>query len=107
MNSHYTEWAAVPLKRKIKYCLLGDSFKLILGLLLLYVVITLCSGKYISCSLLLLICALVARCVWLKVITVSDIHASRERLRVNPEYPKILAHMGYEHLDAQYKNEKP
>ena len=107
MNNHYIEWSVVPSGRKIKYFLFGDSFKLIFGLLLLYSATTLFSGEHIACSLLLLFCALVLRCIWLKVITVFDIHASQERLRVNPEYPKILAHMGYKHLDAQYKNKTP
>ena len=45
----------------------------------------------------------ILRIVWFQTITISDIQQSELRLKNNPEYPQILADMGYiDLMDSKY-----
>ena len=41
---------------------------------------------------------IIAVIIWEKILIHDEIHASKRRVKVNPEYPQLLKYMGYEHF---------
>lgn len=104
MNQHSIEWSVVPISRKIRYCFQGGYFTFVVFILVFTFVLSLPDVEYTLCSSFLLLYTAILRIIWLRWITVFDIRDSYKRLKENPHYPKILAHMGYEYLDISYKH---
>ena len=103
MNHHSTEWSVVPTSRKIRYCIQGGSFAIVIAILVFSFVLSLPDVEYASCAALLLVYAAILRILWLRWITAFDIQESYKRLKTNPHYPEILEHMAYEYLDDSYR----
>ena len=104
MNHHSIEWAVVPTSRKIRYCIQGGPFAFVIFILFFSFILSLPDAEYAICAFFLLLYAAILRILWLRWITVFEIQDSYERLKANPHYPKILAHMAYEYLVDSYRH---
>ena len=105
-NEFYTqrgcyEWSVISTLRKIQFCFIGGEWPIyfFFGLFICYSN----AGQSLPFAIALFILLISLRILWIRGILSFDIRASKNRLKANPEYPKILADMGYEILDDKYK----
>lgn len=91
------EWSVISSFRKILFFIIGDMWPIyfIFGLFTCYSII----GQSLLLSIGIFIVLIFTRILWFKLIVSFDIRESEARLKANPNYPLLLANMGYEILD--------
>ena len=66
INHHSTEWSVVPTSRKIRYCIQGSSFMIVISILVFSFVLSLPDIEYSLCAFFLLLYAVILRILWLR-----------------------------------------
>lgn len=100
LSNLYCEWSMTTITNKIIMCIF-DGPHLILYVLLLFQMLE--QTLPISICIISLSIIVFLRVLWFFIITIDTIRESEARLKANPEYPQILADMGYEHFSPKYK----
>ena len=101
ISTLYCEWSMASITNKILMCIF-DGPHIMLYILLPFGILDQSLPIHIGLISLAIVIAL--RIIWFFTITVFAVRESEARLTANPEYPKILADMGYAHFSPQYKN---
>ena len=97
------EWSVISPIRKIGFYFRGGNFGPGFLILLVWCFYCITFGQDIPFLFVIILSTIILRIIWMKVISFEDMQESQTRLKNNPEYPQILADMGYiDLMDPKY-----